>query len=81
MSSPTITWVYNYICERYQAVINTDSTITSWAKSSYEVSQGSILDMLLFALYITDLPNNLRGVLYMSHRFVVILNLLKSSRA
>ena len=33
LSNPTITWIYNYICERYQAVINEDGTITSWAKS------------------------------------------------
>ena len=47
LSNASITWFYNYICNRYQAVINEDGTITSWAKSSSGVPQSSILGPLL----------------------------------
>ena len=65
LTNPSKTWFYTYICERYQAVENEDGTITSWAKSSSVVTQGSILGPFLFALFRNDLTSVLQSVSYM----------------
>ena len=65
LSNPTITWFYNYICERFQPVINEDGTVFSWPKSSSGIPQGSKFVPLLFVFFIKNLPTILPGVLYM----------------
>ena len=32
--NPAITWIYTYLCERNQSMINKEGTITTWCKNS-----------------------------------------------
>ena len=65
LSDTATSWIYSYLCEKYQAVIREDGTIKSWHRSVSGVPQGSILGHLLFPLYINDISRILTRVLYM----------------
>lgn len=68
MSRTALLWINSYFCNRMQAVSTRDS-ISSWISTNSGVSQGSVLELLLFCSYINDLrdvltPLGVQHILY-----------------
>jgi hypothetical protein len=72
----------SYLKSRYQKVIldnNFPNSDSDWGEIRHSVPQGSILDPLLFLLYINDLPkivnDNTEVVLYADNTSIIITSL------
>jgi hypothetical protein len=50
-----LNWFYNYLSERRQSVV-IEGIQSRWSKVTSGVPQGSILGLLLFLLFINDMP-------------------------
>ena len=55
-------WFTDYLSDRSQAV-NVDGCISSFSNINTGIPQGSVLDPLLFLIFINDLPTSLRNTL------------------
>ena len=55
-------WFTDYLSDRSQAV-NVDGCIFSFSNINTGIPQGSVLDPLLFLIFINDLPTSLRNTL------------------
>ena len=60
VNGKVLTLLTNYLHERYQGVLLNGKT-SSWDLGKSGVPQESVLGLLLFLIYINDLPNNLKS--------------------
>ena len=64
LSDPLLSWISDYLCERYQSVY-VNGVFSSPKVISSGVIQGSVLGPLLFLIYVNDVDN------YLSPSFVI----------
>ena len=60
VNSEVLTLLTNYLHERFQRVLLNGQT-SSWELVKSVVPQGSVIGLLLFLIYINDLPDNLKS--------------------
>ena len=59
-SDVVLTWVYFYLTDRTQAVVDEGGECSSWLTTSLGVLQGSVLGPLLFTLFINNICSSLK---------------------
>ena len=60
----TLKWLASYLTGREQAVFDDNRVPSSFTPSNTRVSQGSVLDPLLFNLFMTDIACNFNGSIF-----------------
>lgn len=61
LSNTTLTWVFSYLTNRTQCIVDELSKMYSaWSNVDVEVRHGSVFGPLLFRLYINDISKNLK---------------------
>ena len=56
LSDHALRWIFNYLADRLQAVVEEGGAVSDWFHASSGVTQGSVLGPLLFAIYLNNLP-------------------------